>query len=76
VQNAKNARHLTETVMLRKAGSIISDTARRPASSQAGDWHDFSGHHRYYGSSACNGGERIVETRRGPRPHPVNVCGF
>ena len=63
--------------MLRKESSIISsDTARAPASSQAGDWHDFSGHHRYYGSSACNGGERIVETRRGPRPHPVNVCGF
>jgi len=52
--------------MLRKAGSIISDTARGPASSQAGDWHDFSGHHRYYGSSACNGGERIVETRAAP----------
>jgi hypothetical protein len=77
VQKAENARHQTETVKLRKAGSIIiSDTARAPASSQAGDWHDVSGHHRYYGSSACNGGERIVETRRGPRSHPVNVCGF
>jgi hypothetical protein len=62
--------------MLRKAAWIISDTARAPASSQGGDWHDFSGHHRYYGSSVCNGGERIVETRRRPRPHPVNVCGF
>jgi hypothetical protein len=61
--------------MLRKAAKIISDTARAPASSQAGDWHDFSGHHRYYGSSACNGGERIVETRRGTNPHGVNVCG-
>jgi hypothetical protein len=62
--------------MLRKAATIISDTARAPASSQAGDWHDFSGHHRYYGSSACNGGERIVETRRGSGAHKVNVCGF
>jgi hypothetical protein len=76
VQNAENARHQTETVMLRKVASIISDTPRAPASSQTGDWHDFSGHHRYYGSSACNGGQRIVETRRGLRPHPINVCGF
>jgi hypothetical protein len=76
VQNAENARHQTEKVMLRKAARIISDTARAPASSQAGDRHDFSGHHRYYGSSAGNGGERIVETRRGTNPHKVNVCGF
>jgi hypothetical protein len=62
--------------MLRTAATFISDTALAPASSQAGDRHDFGGHHRYYGSSACNGGERIVETRRGPRPHPINVCGF
>jgi len=32
--------------------------------------------HRYYGSSAFNGGERIVETRRGPRPRPTEVNGF
>jgi hypothetical protein len=57
-----------------KAATIISDCARAPVSAPSGDRHDFSGHHRYYGSSACNGGERIVETRRGPRP--VNVCGF
>jgi hypothetical protein len=61
--------------MLRKTATIISETARAPASSQAGDRHDFSGHHRYYGSSACNGGERMVETRRGPATHKVNVCG-
>ena len=41
---------------------------RFPPSTQAGDWHDVAGHHRYYGSSATNGGERIVENRRGPRP--------
>jgi hypothetical protein len=46
------------------------------ASSQAGDWHDTSGHHRYYGSSATNGGERIIESRQGARPHSVNLCGF
>jgi hypothetical protein len=62
--------------MLRKQARIIDDTARAPASSRAGDWHDFGGHHRYYGSSACNGGERIVETRSGTNPHKVNVCGF
>jgi hypothetical protein len=61
-----------ETVMSRPAATIISDTARAPASSQAGDWHDATGHHGYYGSSACNGGERIVETRRGSRPSSVN----
>jgi hypothetical protein len=47
-----------------------------PAASQAGDFHDFSGHHRYYGSSASNGGERLAETRRGPRPSSLNLFGF
>jgi hypothetical protein len=69
-----------ETVMSREPATIISDAARfrasAPASSQAGDWHDTSGHHRYYGSSATNGGERIIESRRGARPHSVNLCGF
>jgi hypothetical protein len=67
--------------MRRKPATIICDAARSCAascatSSQAGDWHDVSGHHRYYGSSATNGGERIVENRRGPRPRFVNLCGF
>jgi len=62
--------------MPRQAATIISDATRSPASSQAGDWHDVGGHHRYYGSSATNGGERIVENRRGPRPRSVNLCGF
>jgi hypothetical protein len=61
--------------MLRKPALIISDSARAPASSESGDVHDVTGHHRYYGSSACNGGERIVESRRGSRP-PVNPFGF
>ena len=46
---------------------IICDKFRFPASTEAGDWHDRLGHHRYYGSSACNGGERIIETRSGLR---------
>ena len=79
VQNAATARH-TETVMLRKPATTISDAAKSygfaPASSQAGDWHDVTGHHRYYGSSALNGGERIIENRHGPRPRAVNLCGF
>lgn len=66
--------------MQRKPASIISDATRahasKPATSQAGDWHDVSGHHRYYGSSATNGGERIVESRHGARPRSVNLCGF
>jgi hypothetical protein len=75
-QNAKNARKAsTETVMLRQTATDISDNARSPASS-AGDWHDVNGHHRYYGSSAVNGGERIAETRRGPRPTGVNLFDF
>jgi hypothetical protein len=65
-----------ETVMQRKPATIISGAARSPASSQAGDWYDVSGHHRYYGSSATNGGEQIVESRRGLRPRSVNLCGF
>ena len=54
---------------------IICDRAKALPSA-AGDWHDISGHHRYYGSSATNGGERLAETRRGARPRAVNVCGF
>jgi hypothetical protein len=67
--------------MLRRQTTVISDSGRSAASpqatsSQAGDRHDATGHHRYYGSSACNGGERIVEIRRGPRPPSVNLFGF
>ena len=61
--------------MSRTPASIISDTARANASTP-GDWHDVTGHHRYYGSSATNGGEQIVESRRGPRPRSVNICDF
>jgi hypothetical protein len=63
--------------MSRQPATIISDAAfRSSASTPTGDWHDVTGHHRYYGSSATNGGERIVESRRGPRPRSVNPCGF
>ena len=63
--------------MQRTSATIISDSSdRSPATSQPGDWHDVSGHHRYYGSSAINGGERIVESRHGARPRSVNLCGF
>lgn len=55
---------------------ILSDSGRFPATTQPGDWHDATGHHRYYGSSACNGGERLAESRRGPRPPSVNLFGF
>jgi len=62
--------------MLRNPATIISDSARAPTLSSLGDFHDVAGHHRYYGSSACNGGERIAETRRGSRPAPANSFGF
>jgi len=61
--------------MSRPEPRIISDSSKAPVSSQLGDWQDLVGHHRYYGSSALYG-ERISETRRGPRPRLVNVCGF
>ena len=61
--------------MLPKPGTIICDAARALAS-EAFDWHDVTGHHRYYGSTALNGGERIVENRRGPRPRRINLFGF
>jgi hypothetical protein len=56
--------------------TMISDSSRAPAFSRAEDMHEHAGHHRYYGSSACNGGERIVERRSGSRPRSLNVCGF
>ena len=59
-----------------KPATILSDNVRMPAVSQAGDFHDVSGHHRYYGSSAINGGERLAETRRGQRPSSLNLFGF
>jgi hypothetical protein len=65
-----------EPVMFIKRANDISDRARAPASSEAGEMRELAGHHRYYGSSACNGGERIVERRSGPRPRSRNVCGF
>jgi hypothetical protein len=54
--------------MSRKPATIISDATRASLSTPAGDCQDAPCHHRYYGSSTFNGGERIVETRRGPRP--------
>jgi hypothetical protein len=55
---------------------IISDALRAPAPSHAGDLHDATSHHRHYGSSACNGSERIVESRRGSRRHFINPRGL
>ena len=56
--------------MSRKPANIIS--VRMPMCSQSGDFHDVSSH-RYYGSSACNGGERLSETRR---PSLLSLFGF
>jgi hypothetical protein len=65
--------------MPRKPGTILCDDARAPASaagSLAGDLHDATGHHHYYGSSTVNGGEKIVETRAGRRPRSVEPRGL
>jgi hypothetical protein len=64
----------SENVMSGQPIRIICDRARALPSA-AGDQHDASGHHRYYGSSATNGGERIAATRRGARS-AANVCDF
>ena len=65
--------------MRRQPATIICDAARLRAplpSSQGSDWHDVTGHHRYYGSSAINGGERMAESRSGTRPPLISFCGF
>ena len=50
-----------------KPATIISDDLRRPMPADTSDWRDIPQHHRYYGSSAFNGGERLTESRRGAR---------
>lgn len=63
--------------MSRKSGIIISDSARGLVATEAGgDWHDVPRHHRYYGSSAVNGGESIVERRSGPGSRAFRFFGF
>jgi hypothetical protein len=62
--------------MPRPEPRIICDSARAPASTRTVDGHDNTSHHRYYGSSVTNGGERLAETRSGERPRKLNVCGF
>jgi len=45
--------------------AIVCDAARAAVPVPAiGDWHDVAGHHRYYGNSAFDGGERILESRQ------------
>ena len=56
-----------------KPATIISDALRSPVPSEPSDWRDVPRHHRYYGSSAFNGGERLSESRRGARPHDLTA---
>jgi len=45
--------------------AIVCDAARAAVPvPPTVDWHDVAGHHRYYGSSASNGGERILQSRQ------------
>jgi hypothetical protein len=62
---------------MKKSDTIISDTARGFCTVDAGgDWHDVPRHHRYYGSSAFNGGERIIERRSGSAPRTAGLRGL
>jgi len=54
--------------MSRREVKIISYGTLSQSPALAGDFRDEVGHHRYYGSSATNGGERLAESRGGPRP--------
>jgi hypothetical protein len=54
--------------MSRPEVKIISYGTLSQSAAPAGDFRDDVGHHRYYGSSATNGGERLAESRGGPRP--------
>jgi hypothetical protein len=70
-------------VMLRQTAQQPANTtqsdatlAPTPAQGSGRGWAGELGHHRYYGSAAYNGGEQIVETRRGRRARNVNLCGF
>jgi hypothetical protein len=64
-------------IMPRKSATIISDAARGLGSiGTGGDWHDVPCHHRYYGSSACNGGERLTERRSGLGLRLLNGTGI
>ena len=63
--------------MSRNSGTLLSDTARGLAPADTGgDWHDVPRHHRYYGSSAFNGGERIIERRSGSAPRAAGLRGL
>ena len=57
--------------MSAKPAKIISDDLRSAMPAESADWRDIPCHHRYYGSSAFNGGERLTESRRGARPRSI-----
>jgi hypothetical protein len=59
--------------MSRREVKILSYATLSQSLAPAGDFRDQVGHHRYYGSSATNGGERLGETRGGPRPAPAKT---
>ena len=47
------------------AAKIFSDATRGYRLSETRDLHDLTGHHRYYGSSACSDTEGAVTGRTG-----------
>ena len=57
--------------MPRRQVKILSYGTLSHSPTFAGDFRDEVGHHRYYGSCATNGGERLAESRSGPRPDPI-----
>ncbi len=59
--------------MSRREVKILSYGTLAQSAAFAGDFRDESGHHRYYGSSATNGGEQLAESRGGPHPAPAKA---
>jgi hypothetical protein len=54
----------------------MCSSVRQPPASHAGDVQNENGHLSHDGSSACNGGERLTETRRGKEPSLLDLLGF
>jgi hypothetical protein len=58
--------------MSRRKARILSYCMFSQWPAFAGEFHDEAAHHRYYGSFATNGGERLAEARGGVRPDPAS----
>jgi hypothetical protein len=55
VNSPSGQSHLAAVLLTDDPIRIISDRASDLSSVRADDWHDMTGHHRYYGSAASFG---------------------